>query len=147
MILIHWAGKILKDLALVLGVQGPFKIDFIVDDEWGVCVGETATRQSGGYDQYNVPILTGTSPVDVALDWALGLPFDARHLEAKERVDKMSHACQYAPMYGAGKIDGWTGYEKVAKMPGLCGLYVREGAEIRGLVGNADRPLFVCAMG
>lgn len=125
--------------AEALGVTfGNFKCDFMQDERYGWVLQEVATRLSGGYDSsYTAPLATGKDIYGAYLDLALGQELDLKKLEdRKGRV-----ACCFAPVYKPGKISGW----QAPKGEGL--IFYSTQTEIRPLVSNADRPVFVIADG
>ncbi len=129
--------------ARALQVQGPFKVDFTLTPEDELVIGEVATRQSGGVDQYTYPWVTGADPVGVALDYSLGLDFDPH----KTEITKSGYGAHLAPIYEPGKIDGYQGISEARKLPFALEVFVRELDEIKPLVDGATRPLFVAARG
>jgi hypothetical protein len=126
--------------AIKLGVkQGPFKVDFKKDSRWGWVLMEAASRLSGGYDSgFTCPLATGKDVYGAMLDYALGLPLDRDKITAKhDRV-----ACCLAPVFKPGMIEGWV---ETGLIHGP--VFYHTHTEIKPLVSNADRPVFVIADG
>jgi biotin carboxylase len=127
-----------QKMAEKLGVTtGPLKVDFMQDDRYGWVLQEAATRLSGGFDSgFTSPLATGRDVYGAYLDLSLGQGLDPGKLEDKKgRV-----ACCLAPVHRPGKIKGW-------QEPDEGIVFYNAQTEIRPLVSNSDRPVFVVADG
>lgn len=127
-----------QNAAEELGVKwGPFKLDLMYTQEYGWVILETATRLSGGFDHmYTGPMATGKDITRAMLDIALGLPLDRKKLFPLYN----GYACAIAPRFKPGKIDGWQNGSEGKT-------FYRTTTEIKPLIDNGDRPLFVLASG
>lgn len=133
--------KLAQYAAEKLGVTfGPFKLDWKLDKRYGWTILEAATRLSGGYDHmYSAVMATGKDITGAMLDLALGLRLDHDKLKPK----KNRVACCLAPVFKPGRIEGWHRGD----IPDDVLVFYRTRAEIKPLVSNGDRPLFIIADG
>ena len=124
--------------------SGPFKADLMLDEQHGWMILETATRWSGGFDHsFTARLATGRNLEKVLLDYALGLPLDEVDLLPKWQA----YGAAYAPIFDAGRIDGFIGIEKALRSSGVSDVIVLNAKQIESIKHCAQRPVFVIAQG
>lgn len=116
---------------------GPLKVDFRRTKERGWVLMEAATRLSGGFDHaFTCPLATGKDVTGAMLDMALGGRLDYNKVTAQQ----FKVVCCLAPYYDPGKISGW-------QIPEGQTVYILAGAEIKPLISNSYRPVFIVETG
>lgn len=123
---------------------GPFKIDFMYDQNYGWCILECATRWSGGFDHTHTQVYaTGRDLVKVLADYALTGRIDRQDLAPKWQ----KYSVAYAPILPEG-FDLQPKHVKLLQTrPGIKDVIARAYGPIQKWQNCADRQLFIIAVG
>ncbi len=138
------APKELCDLATTaarrLGVtSGPFKVDALLDKQYGWTILECTTRWSGGWDHMFLAPMIGRDVTSVLLDYALGLE------PVIPPVLPNRYSASYTPYYAPMQKCKWV---RVPATKDISWEYnIRSPNEILPLKTCADRPIFFRATG
>jgi len=137
--------ELAQEAASKLNIKtGPFKIDFMYDQNHGWCILECATRWSGGFDHTHTQVYaTGRDLVKVLADYALTGRIDRRDLVPKW----LKYSVAYAPTLPEGFDLQPKHVHMLQTRPGVKDVIARAYGPIQKWQNCADRQLFIITAG